>query len=253
MQTSQAQLNTDLDSADASVEHSEMIRTKPFLHKIYNDNYLFFKNALEGAPAGKVIELGSGGGFIKQVIPEAITSDVVELPNVDTVISATQLPFEAGSLRAILMVNVFHHIQDVEQFLREATRCLKPGGVIAMVEPANTPFSRFIYSNFHHEPFEPQQQGWALPPGGRMSVANDALPWIVFQRDRQEFERKFTQLKLESYQNFMPFRYILSGGVSKPQLLPSMAYPVVLGLEKLIAPLNGLLGMFCKIAVRRVL
>jgi len=44
-----------------------------------------------------------------------------------------------GSLRAIVMTDVLHHIPNVESFFAEAARCVRPGGVIVMIEPWLTP------------------------------------------------------------------------------------------------------------------
>ena len=164
----------DLDSADAMMQHRRVIRTKPLLHKIYEEHYHFFAEQLRSVPSGPRVEIGSGGGFIQEIIPETITSEVICVPHVDLVFSALAMPFKTDSLAAIMMINVFHHLQDAAQFLREVSRCLVPGGKVLMIEPANTLWSRFVYSNFHHEPFDPAQQQWQLPPGGRMTTANDA-------------------------------------------------------------------------------
>ena len=243
----------DIDSPDASIEHSRLIRSKGFLHRIYSDHYRFFERELSSsAAAGDTIELGSGGGFIKEIIPGTITSDVVVLPSIDLAFSAQALPFSDQSLRGIMMINVLHHIQNVRDFFREAERTLTPGGKLLMVEPSATPFARFIYSNFHHEPFDTAQSDWALPPGGRLSMANDALPWIVFCRDRAKFEAEFPKLSIRQIQCCMPFSYILSGGVSRPQMVPSWSYSAVSGIEKALTPFNPYLGLFMRIVVARI-
>ena len=119
------------------------------------------------------------------------------------------------------MIDVFHHIPDVEQFLREAVRVLKSGGKIVMVEPANTLWGRFIYQNFHHEPFLPDVLDWQLPPGGPLSMANGALPWIVLERDWEQHTSKiFPELNLIKMEVKFPLIYLLSGGLTLPQLLP---------------------------------
>ena len=44
-------------------------------------------------PDKSILELGSGGGFLKEMYPAIITSDVLQLPSVDKVFSATANAF----------------------------------------------------------------------------------------------------------------------------------------------------------------
>ena len=68
---------------------------------------------------GLVVEIGSGAGFAKSFIPDIITSDILPYDGVDKVVDATKLPLENESVRLLCMLNVFHHIREVEKFLRE--------------------------------------------------------------------------------------------------------------------------------------
>jgi hypothetical protein len=120
-----------------------------------------------------------------------------------------------------------------------------------MVEPANTPWGRFVFKNFHHEPFEPSGD-WYFESEGPLSSANGALPWILFCRDREKFESRFPQLKIRSLKQHMPFLYLISGGVSYRQLLPGFFYPLVWGMEKLLSPFNRFLGMFLTVTLEKV-
>jgi len=237
-------LQDHLDSPEATLIHKEMIKSKYFLRKIYEEHYHFFKENIRNLPQGKIIELGSGGGFIKEIIPEVLTSDTINLPELDYVFSANKFPFESESLSAILMLNVFHHIQSPVDFFKEADRCLISKGRIIMIEPSCTFFSKLVFGNFHHEPMNPKQEDWLLPDGGRMSMANSALPWIVFDRDRARFEREFQKLKILLFRNFLPFRYILSGGLSRKQMVPSWMYYLIKLFEEKIFPFNLFFGMF---------
>ena len=148
------------------------------------------------------------------------------------------------------MIDVLHHVSDAAAFFKEVTRCLKPGGKVVMIEPANTPWSRFIHRNFHHERFD-TTAGWALAGAGPFSGANLALAWIIFYRDRQKFEREFPALKITGLENHTPLRYLVSGGLSFRQLLPSFTYNAVKGLENLLKPLNGRLGMFLTVRLEK--
>lgn len=239
----------DIDAPETTALRAQIIRGKPFLRRLYQEWYRRLAAALPPAagPADGVLELGSGAGFIKEFIPETITSDLLPLPGVDRVVDARDLPFPAGSLRAILMTNVLHHVPCVEEFLRSAATCVRPGGILGMIEPWPTPWSRFVYRYLHHEPFEPGAAEWTFATSGPLSGANGALPWMVFERDRARLEREFPQWRVESIRRIMPLAFLLAGGVSMRSLLPGWSYPLVRAAE---APFPWL-GMFAQITVRR--
>lgn len=228
--------------------HRRIIKKKGFLKRLYTDFYKVFISVK--IPEGMVVELGSGAGFIKEVLPSVITSDVIKSPGIDRIINVTNLPFKRQSISAFLMLDVFHHIKDPIKALRELERCLKVDGKIVMIEPYNSIFGSFIYRHFHHERFDPNSD-WKVKGRGRMSDANQALPWIVFVRDRKIFERKFPKLKIINITPHTPLRYIFSGGLSKPQLLPSFTYGLILFIEKILSPFNNMLGLFMTIEIKK--
>ncbi len=242
---------TDLDDPATTLLHGKIVRQKPFLKNTYLDFYREFQNAFPDTKDKTLVELGSGGGFLKEIMPDVITSDILQLPTVDKVFSALAMPFGDASVDAFFMIDVLHHIPDVELFFNEALRCLKSGGKIIMIEPAATPFGRFIYKNFHHEQFDPAG-GWCFEAIGPLSVANGAIPWIVFSRDRHIFESKFPAIKIRRIQPHTPLRYLISGGLSLRQLLPSLMYPVIKGIEVILTPLNPLIGMFQTIELQKL-
>ena len=243
----------NLDDPAVTLLHSEIIQKKLFLKRLYIDFYKQFQKAVSDPEKKVLVELGSGGGFIKNVIGNVITSDILKLPNVDRVFSALGMPLEQASVNAFFMIDVLHHITDPRGFFKEALRCLKVGGKIVMIEPANTCWSKFIYKNFHHELFDPQAN-WEAAKGaqGPLSLGNGALPWIIFTRDRKIFEREFPSLRIARMRNHTPLRYLLSGGLSLRQLLPSFAYPLVKAIEYVLSPANNLLGMFQTIELEKV-
>jgi SAM-dependent methyltransferase len=239
-----------LDDPQRTLLHRDIILSKRFLKKLYLEWYGVFTRAAKDLPNGEIVELGSGGGFLKEVLPQVITSDILPLPNCDRCFSALNMPFANETLGGIFMIDVFHHIPDSKQFLLEAQRVLKPGGKIIMIEPANSIWGRFIYQNFHHEPFDPTA-GWFIPESGPMSGANGALPWIVFERDQVTFKKEFESLTITSIRYHTPLRYLLSGGVSRKALVPAWAFGFFKGIEERINPLTKQFSMFQTIEVTK--
>ena len=241
----------DLDDPRTTHLRLAIVRSNPFLCRIYEQWYRFIAASLPQTP-GPVLELGSGAGFLREFIPGLITSEVFPVPGVSMVLDAQQLPFADQSLRGIVMVDVMHHLPDVRRFLAEASRCLKPGGRIIMVEPWVSWWSSLIYRKCHHEPFEAATADWAFPRSGPLSGANIALPWIVLQRDRAIFERDFPSLAIRTVRPHMPFCYLVSGGVSMRPLMPGWAFGVWRMLENTLGPWMNNWGMFAELVIERV-
>jgi SAM-dependent methyltransferase len=242
----------NLDDPDNILIIREIIRRKRFLVETYKSFYRDLLAKSGGVFSDKrVIELGSGASFLKRLNPHVITSDILPYEGVDCVFSGMEMPMNDGSIDAFLMIDVLHHIKDSRIFLREASRCLKLGGKIVMIEPANTVWSRIIYRSFHHEPFETSGD-WGFEEGGPISGANMAIPWIIFCRDRDVFRQEFSQFRICSITTHTPLRYLISGGLSLRQLLPSFMYPVVRFIEKLLTPLNRYIGLFMTIELEKI-
>jgi SAM-dependent methyltransferase len=149
------------------------------------------------------------------------------------------------------MVDVLHHVPDPAVFLGEAGRCVRPGGGCLMIEPWNTPWARWVYRHLHHEPFEPDE-GWTIAPTGPLSGANGALPWILFERDRDVFRARFPEWRVARIDPLMPLVYLASGGVSLRSLVPAWTFSVMRGLERSVPGFERAAGMFAFIALERL-
>lgn len=230
-----------LDDPRRTQLHGELIRRKGLLNSLYRQ---WYRDLIRwaGTPE-KVLELGSGAGFMKELYPSVITSDVLELSGVDKVADAMALPFEDKSLNAIVMIDVFHHIPKPLKFLQEAARVLKPGGRVVMTEPSARSWGTWIYRNFHHEPFE-KDAGWELEGSGALSSANGALPYIFFERDLDKIAPKIKPLHLTIRYHHTPLRYLLSGGVSMRALCPGFMHSVLEAFEKGMTAVSGNFAMF---------
>jgi SAM-dependent methyltransferase len=240
----------DLDDPATTHLRRQIIASKPFLRAIYDEWYSLLAAELPSG-TGDVLELGSGAGYCSSFIPGLITSEVFPCAGVQTVVDAAQLPFASDSLRAIVMTNVLHHLPKVQSFFTEASRCLRPGGGIVMIEPWMTPWSRFVYGHLHHEPINVDMPNWTFPTSGPLSGANIALPWIVFERDQSKFTAEFPQFSLEQVRPFLPFRYLLSGGVALRSFMPGFTHGTWAGLERALQSQMPRLGMFAFISLRK--
>jgi len=239
-------LTRDLDLNDPRLTElrRELIRSKPFLLRIYQDWYTWIISNLS-AGDGAVLELGAGAGFLADFIPELVTSEVFFCRGISVVVDGQQMPFASDSLRAIVFTDVLHHLPQVRLFFQEAARCLRPGGRVIMIEPWVSNWSRFIYSCLHHELFDPNAAIWEFPSSGPLSGSNQALPWIIFSRDRGQFAREFPEWHVRQVLPQMPLRYLVSGGLTTRNLVPAWTY----GFWKWLERGFGRSGMFAGIVL----
>ena len=239
-----------VDDPATTVLRRQIISSKPFLKAIYDEWYQMLVSHLPEVP-GCVLELGSGAGYLNHFIPGLIASEVFFIPGISLVTDGRQLPFRDVSLRAIVFTDVLHHIPDVRSFFSEASRCLARGGRVLMIEPWVTSWSLFINTHFHHEPFRPDAQDWSFPASGPLSGANGAIPWILFVRDRGRFEIEFPNLVIERIRPFLPFRYLVSGGVSMRSFMPGFFHGFWARVEHFLEPRMNSLAMFAFITIRK--
>lgn len=244
---------TELDDPARGRELERIIRGKKALRRIYEEIYESYASCLKRCPEeGLVVELGSGGGFVKERIPEILSTDVHAYGGVDQVVDAMDMPFDDESLSALFMLNVFHHIPEVSAFLAEAERVLKPGARLLIVDQYPSLLSRPIYRFLHDEPFDPQAREWSFPSTGSLSGANGAMAWIVFERDLAQFRQDFPRLEMQSFRPHSPLRYWLAGGLKGWTLLPGWAFPVATAVDHLLAGISLQFCSFVNVELRRL-
>jgi SAM-dependent methyltransferase len=241
-----------LDSPGRIAVLRNTIAAKSVLKEFYQGVYARYAASLSACPAdGLIVELGSGGGFAQQVIPDLITTDVLAYEGVDRVVDATRMPFADASVRFFAMLNVFHHIPDVEAFLREAARCLVPQGHLLIIDQHPGWIGKPILRYLHREPFRPDADTWHFESSGPLSSANGALAWIVFVRDLKRFEKEFPDLRLLKYRPFAPLSYWLAGGLKRWSLLPARAGSLATALDRGLLAFSEDSGSFVEIEVLR--
>ena len=156
------------------------------------------------------IELGCGASFIDQINKSIKKTDVFLNSNTDFKLNATDIgkDFE-NKISNLILVNVFHHVSDPEKFLKSAEKSLISGGRIIMIEPSNNYWSRLVYKFIGHEPFNTSQLEWKFQSKDPLLDSNQALSWIIFERDYEKFTNLFPMFSLIQKKKIMPFSYLL--------------------------------------------
>ena len=101
------------------------------------------------APSDVVLDFGGGDGHISLQLrnriggqylvadlPESALRQIVHSVGAAPVLipPTPQLPIRTGGLAAAILVDVLHHVHREEETLAELIHCLRPGGVLAIVE-----------------------------------------------------------------------------------------------------------------------
>lgn len=224
--------------APATLEfyHRQWTR-KPILKKLYRQWYArIFGKVREG---GRILELGSGSGMGREFCPTLLLGDIVPTPWVDIVLAGEHLPVRDGSLSNIIMIDTLHHLHHPVTFLKEASRALSDGGKIIAIEPYARHFSYLFWRCFHHEPVDPCFDLFAPAAADKKPFdANQAIPSLLI--DKFALLRSLVpDLTLTHIEHFDLFYYALSGGFSKPNLLPAFLEPLVLLCDRVLLWLCG--------------
>jgi len=214
-------------------------KQKPVLRMLYSD---IFERIAGFVVDGATLELGGGIGNLKEKIGSLISSDIQFAPWLDLVADAQKLPFAAGSLSNIVMLDVLHHIEFPSLLFRDAARVLRPGGRIVMVEPAITFGSTLFFRILHHEPVmmnvDPLDEG--APDRHRDPYSsNQAIPTLLVTRYREEFHAKFADLRISEVRWFSFIAYPCSGGFKSWSLIGESVARKLLWFEKRLERLFG--------------
>ena len=132
----------ELGSVEAGETQREILRTKPSLRRIYRQVYgKMIAAAATTVPGASVcVELGSGGGFLSEMVPSVVRSDIRALRRLDVVFDAQWLPFRDASVDVVYAMHVVHHVGRIRLFLAELERVLAPGGALARSSPTGAPW-----------------------------------------------------------------------------------------------------------------
>jgi SAM-dependent methyltransferase len=228
--------------------HRTVWDSRPELRAVYEEWFLQLLHRVEGRDP--VVEIGSGPGFLKERFPQVISTDVIPMPTLDVICGASSLPFQSGSLGAIVMLDVLHHLATPLAFLAEAGRVLRPGGRLVMIEPWITAPSYLLYRYFHHEdcllsidvrqPFAESEK--------RPFEGNAAIPFKVLKQAKAGT----ADLRVVQADPFIGLPYLATLGFKRHRPLPRFFIDLARLGERLLAPLRKLLATRILIVWERV-
>jgi SAM-dependent methyltransferase len=248
--------NLDVDGAERMQVHRRVLDHKPMLRRVFTGFHHLFdrldQQFLSGS--GARIEIGSGVAPIRDSFPDVLATDIVPGAGLDRVLDAENMDLPDGSVRALFGQNCFHHFPHPTRFFEEAERVLVPGGGVILLEPYHGPFAALLFRRmFQTEGFDKDQSSWETPASGPMNGANQALSYIIFERDRVEFERRFPSLRIVHQQTCNNYlMYLFSGGLNFRQLWPDWAAPFLSLIQALLSPLDRWLALHHVVVVRKV-
>ena len=213
--------------------HRQAWHDNPAVRTLYTCWYREVRARLPDRGLGRWVELGSGPGFARDVIPELELSDVVRAPWHDHEVDAEALPFADRSVGCLVLFDVLHHLPHPARFLAEAVRVLPPGGRIVLCEPYISALSYPVYRFFHEErcDFGVDPLGEMQTRGGDPFDGNQAIPSLLLIRRRAILAARFPDLRLAELTRLAGPSYPASGGFSRRALLPGWLWRGLLAAE----------------------
>ncbi len=211
---------------------------KPALRAEYARFYRMIADQLTEIPDGPVLECGSGIGNLKSVLPDAITSDLFPNPWLDRQENIYALTGGAASLSAVVLFDVFHHLQYPGTALRELHRVLQPGGRVVIFEPSAGLLGRIVLGLFHHEPLALNRPiAWMAPagfdPAATTYYAAQGNAWRIFDDKNPTWDLTAWTRRGTAYFPALP--WLLTGGFRGPSLAPGPFRPLAEVVERLLA------------------
>jgi hypothetical protein len=216
-------------------QHRIIWSARPELRAVYQD---FFRQLLATVGGrAPIVELGAGPGFFKEYCPSLVSTDLISTEWVDVACDGCAMPFPSESLGALVMLDVLHHLPHPLNFMSEASRVLRPGGVVAMIEPWITPASYLLYRYFHHEDCT-MQIDIRSPFESAHKKAFDGNATIPYNLVRHCLQMTSPPLQLVCLRAFLGLPYLATLGFKRTRPLPSSLITAARTCEKLLGPIG---------------
>jgi SAM-dependent methyltransferase len=194
---------------------------KPILREIYRDFHRLLARYLSDVP-GETVEIGSGIGNIKEVIPHCVRTDIFPNPWNDRQENIYRLSMADSSAANLILFDVFHHLEYPLDALDECRRVLNTGGRLLVFDHAMSAAGFFFSKFIHHE-----RAGFLKSYRLRADEASelDAPRYYADHANaRRIFEQRFGELLQPAWHSVAVVRlpaikWLLSGGYRGPSLL----------------------------------
>jgi SAM-dependent methyltransferase len=226
-------------------------RDKPLLQQLYGGFYQRILPWIDRGIPGRIVEIGSGIGNLKEHLAGAIATDLFPNPWLDLVCDGYELPFAEGTLSHLILFDVFHHLEAPHAFLKEAQRVLSRQGRIVVFDPYISLASFPAYGIFHHEPvawsaaIDPRLQ---LPRPRQYYAAQGNATRFFFGSGGLGALAHWNMLRAEG---FADFSYLLSGGFSKRALYPRPLLGSLQRLDRALSRWPRLFGARCLVVLEK--
>lgn len=207
---------------------------KKLLHRIYTDFYREITRHINKEVEGKIVEIGSGIGNLKMILPDCVCTDAFANPWIDQVENAYRLSFEDRSVSNLILFDVWHHLQYPKCVLEEFNRVLKPQGRIIIFEPYISMLGGLVYGVFHKEPI-----GWFSDIQTEKRVDVERMGYYAAQGNATRmfcssgYRDILSGFSIAEIKKWSALSYVMSGGYSGRQLYPSCLYRFLKCVEKI--------------------
>ncbi|MGA2017027.1 MAG: methyltransferase domain-containing protein [Opitutaceae bacterium] len=227
---------------------------KPQLRAVYRGFHELIASRLDRSVKGQIVELGSGMGSIKEVIPDCVTTDLFPNPWLDRRENAYRLTSADGGVSNLILFDVWHHLRYPATALSEFRRALAPGGRVIIFDPAISWTGRVVYGLFHHEPVGlGLPLTWEAPAGFKAGdadyfAAQGSATRVFWRREAPE---RLAAWELCEVAPLPSFEYLATGGFSGPQIGGPAAFRLWRRLDRALSRWPNLFAARLLVVLKR--